>query len=128
MDSIRLGGQALAMTALMTGAGAWGLNQLGLAKKVMGTAAPYFIDACKYGAVRGGVTFMIAAASFEVKKKNKENWVKGAIAVGTLVALYISVSHTRKLTKDLLGVNVSERFTYLALLAEFGAIYANANR
>ncbi|MCP5506195.1 MAG: hypothetical protein H7A38_04865 [Chlamydiales bacterium] len=128
MDSIRFGGQALAMTALVTGAGAWGLNQLGLAKKVMRTAAPHFIDACKYGAVRGVVTFMIAAASIELQKKNQENWVKGAIAVGALAALAVSVPYTRQLTKDLLGVKISEQFTYLALLAEFGSIYASANR
>lgn len=128
MSMIERGGYAMVSTALLTGAGAWGLNQLGLAKKVMRTAAPHFMDACKYGLVRGAITFGITAASVYFHQSVKDDWAKVLIGIGAVAGLYFSVSYTRQFTKDHLGVRIPEQFTYLALLAELGSIYYNRSK
>ena len=48
---------AAASSALVMGFGAVGMNYIGLAKQITGRAAPAFMDAAKYGLVRGAVTF-----------------------------------------------------------------------
>ena len=125
MSMIERGGYALVSTALLTGIGAWGMNQIGLAKKVMRTSAPNFVDACKYGAVRGVVTFGITAFSVYLHQSVNDDWAKKAIAVGALSALYFSVPYTSEFTKQHLNVKIPEQFTYLALLAEFASFYEN---
>ena len=128
MSMIERGGYAMVSTALLTGVGAWGLNQLGLAKKVMRTTAPHFIDACKYGLVRGAMTFGITAVSVCLHQSVKDEWAKVLIGIAAVAGLYFSVPYTRQLAKDHLGVRIPEQFTYLALLAEFGSIYYNRSK
>ena len=125
MSMIERGGYALASTALLTGVVAWGLNQTGLAKKVMKTSAPTFMNACKYGALRGTVTFAITAFSVHLHKSVKDDWSKAAIALGALAVLYFSVPYTAQIAKQHLNVKVPMQFTYLALLFEGVSVIYN---
>lgn len=58
-----------ATTALVMGAGAVGMNYIGLAKEITGRAAPAFMDAAKYGLVRGVVTFGVTVFAGHLSKQ-----------------------------------------------------------
>ncbi|QVL57133.1 MAG: hypothetical protein KFB93_07060 [Simkaniaceae bacterium] len=119
-DIIYRGAIAAASTALVMGVGAAGMNYIGLAKKITGRTAPAFMDAAKYGLMRGVVTFGVTVFAGHVNKhfKSDANWSKLAINVGALAVFYFTVPHGAQFAKKHLNVSVHDRFQYLALFGE----------
>jgi len=109
-----------ASSALVMGAGAVGMNYIGLAKQITGKAAPSFMDAAKYGVVRGVVTFGVTVFAGHVKNQLPKDsvWSKLAINVGALAIFYFSVPPVAQFAKQQLNVSVHDRFQYLALFGE----------
>ena len=107
-------------TALVMGAGAAGMNFIGLAKKITGHAAPSFANAAKYGLVRGAVTFGVSVCAQNIKEQLPLNrkWSKLAINIGALAAFYLLVPTAAQFAKSQLKISVPERFQYLALFGE----------
>lgn len=126
-NNIYNGAVAAGANALVMGLGAWGFNQIGLAKKITGKAAPTLMDAAKYGLVRGAVTFGVTVFSGyvngQIPKSNP--WAKRAINVGALAVFYFSVPHVAQAAKKHLNVSIHERFQYLALFGEGLNFYFN---
>ena len=111
---------AAASSALVMGFGAVGMNYIGLAKQITGKAAPAFMDAAKYGLVRGAVTFGVTVFAGHVNKQLPRDSVlsKLAINVCALAVFYFSVPPVAQFAKQQLNVSVHDRFQYLALFGE----------
>ena len=119
-DIIYRGAIAAASTALVMGAGAAGMNYIGLAKKITGKAAPTFTDGAKYGLMRGVVTFGVTVFAGYINNHLKKDalWAKLAINIGALAVFYFSVPHVAHFAEKHLNVSVHDRFQYLALFGE----------
>ncbi len=125
MEILGQGAKALIGTSLFTAFSALAMHQTGLDKKVMGKAAPTFVNAAKYGAIRGLLTSGVTALSFAVEKQVKDKWAKVAITIGALLGLYMTVNYTAHLAKKHFGAKgVPQQFTYLAFIAEAGCFLA----
>ena len=97
-----------------------GISQIGLAKKVMGRAAPTFVNVAKYGMARGVIVFSVGVFNGYINQKMPKNkpWPKIATIIGVLSLLYFSVPYVLSFAKNHLSAKVDRRFAYLALIVE----------
>ena len=132
VSSIQENVRWLVRKSLFMGTIAAGMNYSGTAQKIMGKAAPSFVDAMKYGFVKsivdlGVITWLNwvtkAAESHFDDNSMEDDLAKTAAKSAAIAVLYFSAPSVSWATKNILRGNVHDRFQYLTYLWEMESFY-----